>query len=691
MQRRVLHILAVCFVLVMGAIVLHTPVTMFLGMLLPSVAVIIKGWKEAILVLIAMGCLLVLIRDRSLRSMLAKDTLVRLSSAFIGIHLALSMYYFHGWHAFTAGLANDLRYVLIMVVALILSAKVTWLKKVTTRVVAIGALLVGVFGVMQLTVLPHDILQYIGYDWQPGKVAPYLTVDGDSSFIRIGSTLRGPNPLGFYAATILAISAAWLVKRYKKGLDRANGIAVALAALMSICVWFSYSRGALLAALAGLAVIVGAILWNRHRKLLWTILSSLVIVLLLVVTVFRHNQFVATVVFHDSPSSGAVVTSNEGHLSSLQNGLAAMVRQPLGGGIGSSGSASYYSDDTSTLYIENQYLLIAHESGWIGLILFVLIFSVLLRRLWKLRDDYLAYGLLASGIGLAIACFVLPVWSDDTIAYIWWGLAGVMVARYQRVGSSSSSLLRQFVEFNRKLSGMFDAHCIPNSWRVDGLKDYHDSIAPPLVRNARVIHDVGGGKLPYLGTVMDKQSNQSLIGFDIDESELAAAPQGVYDSWIVGDIGSAYLARPKRKADLVISQVVLEHVKDNVQAIKNITENTKSGGTIALFVPSRNAAFARLNLMLPQRLKETLLFGIFPEARHAQGFPAYYHLCTVRQMSTLLADNNCEIVDQKQYYQGHYFSFFVPLHILWRMYQAIGFLVVRENAADYYCLIAKKR
>lgn len=691
MTKRISYVAAGCLVLILGLITLHTPVSMLVGMLVPSAAIIVKGWKEVVLIIAALCCVAAIVCDHAFLKKTMHDRLIWIAGAFVGLHLMLSAYHFHGWYTYFAGLANDLRYIVVLVVSLIIAQKVSWTRTRIVHVAAAGAILVGVFGLLQLTVLPHDILKYIGYDWQPGKVAPYLTVDSDTSFVRINSTLRGPNPLGFYAATILTVSSAWLIMRRKEGLDRKNIIVGILAGLMAACLWFSYSRGALIAAIVGVVIVIVAAAWSRHKKVILSILGLTALALVLLMTTLRHNEFVATVVFHDSPSHGAQATSNEGHISSLESGMASMLRQPLGAGIGSTGSASYYADNTSTLYIENQYLFIAHEAGWAGLILFLALFGVLTYRLWVLRKDYLALAMFASGLGLAITSLVLPVWSDDTIAYIWWGLAGVAVYPYMSVKRAKPGWLRGFMQWNRRISKRFDEYFIPSHWRVDGLRDYHEAVVPPLLKHARIVHDVGGGKLPYLGSVVPKMKDQTLIGFDIDEQELLRAPKGVYDSWVVGDIGSSALPKPRRKADLVICQVVLEHVQDNMASIKNIVENTRKGGTVTLFVPSRNAAFARLNALLPQRLKERILFGVFPEARHAQGFPAYYHLCTASQMSKILEDNGCEIVDQRDYYQGYYFSFFTPLHVIWRLCQAIAYLFTKNRSADFYCLVAVKR
>lgn len=256
---------------------------------------------------------------------------------------------------------------------------------------------------------------------------------------------------------------------------------------------------------------------------------------------------------------------------------------------------------------------------------------------------------------------------------------------------SSGGLLRRIVRRNQQWSRQFDEKVLPERWRVDGLRHYHEELIPSMVEKADVIADIGGGKIPFVGTVVPKRQGQYVVGIDIDQAELDRAPAGLYDETIVADIGSETFTAPRKKADLVICQVVLEHVENNRKAIENIVQTVKPGGTITLFVPSRNALFARINLLLPEKLKRKLLFGIFPEMMHGQGFPAYYHLCTARDMMRLLEDQECRIERTDSYYQGNYFSFFVPVHVLWRLYQTIGYLVIGERAADYYYVQAVRR
>jgi hypothetical protein len=110
----------------------------------------------------------------------------------------------------------------------------------------------------------------------------------------------------------------------------------------------------------------------------------------------------------------------------LQNGLNKFINQPLGAGVGSTGSASLYSD--SPIVIENQYFFIAHEAGWLGLGLFIYIFGLILIYLWNKRKNWLVLGVFASGIGLAIIGVLLPVLVDDTVSIVWWGMAAVALS-----------------------------------------------------------------------------------------------------------------------------------------------------------------------------------------------------------------------------------------------------------------------
>ena len=60
--------------------------------------------------------------------------------------------------------------------------------------------------------------------------------------------------------------------------------------------------------------------------------------------------------------------------------------------------------------------------------MFVLINAGVGYLLWLRRADPLALTLFASLIGLTLVNMLSHAWADDTLAYVWWGLAGVAMA-----------------------------------------------------------------------------------------------------------------------------------------------------------------------------------------------------------------------------------------------------------------------
>lgn len=407
-------------VVIFGGIVLHAPLSVGLGVLFPQYDLLIKSWKEIVMVLLVPFAVVVITR-RKLWGELSRDWLLRLLLAYAAVHITMSIVLYQGLAATAAGLAIDLRYVLFFGLVYILIKTYPEYRLKMLIVGALGAMVVVGFGVLQLF-LPADVLSHIGYSTQ--TIAPYLTVDKNPDYIRINSTLRGPNPLGAYAVIVLTMMASLLVRaRYRlKTPGRQWGFA-AVGLASSIVLWISYSRSALVAAIVSLGIIVVIAIRRRLSVRLWLSFIVAVGVIFAVLAAGRQSSFVDNVILHDNPSTGASTTSNQGHVSSIQIGLMNAAHQPLGVGVGSTGSASLRGG--SPTIIENQYLFIAHEIGWLGLLVFVILYSLILIRLWRRRLDWVALGVFTSGIGLAIIGVLLPVWVDDTVSIIWWGLAAI--------------------------------------------------------------------------------------------------------------------------------------------------------------------------------------------------------------------------------------------------------------------------
>jgi O-antigen ligase len=103
------------------------------------------------------------------------------------------------------------------------------------------------------------------------------------------------------------------------------------------------------------------------------------------------------------------------------------VNEPLGRGVGTAGPASVYNNNNVRIS-ENYFLQVAQETGWAGLILFIAINYLIVCELWRRRNEVLARILLASLAGITFINLLSHAWTDDTLAYLWWGLTGIALA-----------------------------------------------------------------------------------------------------------------------------------------------------------------------------------------------------------------------------------------------------------------------
>ena len=422
-RLRLDHILAWLLLVILGLIVVHAPLTVFIESRWPGVGDAAKAWKE-LLLLTALLLLCVKITLSKVWGKLLQDKLLWLIGGYAVLHIVMVLAGHTTTMAAVAGLMIDLRYVAYFVAVYVFLRLCPNYIQSFYRVVLVGAVIVLGFALLQ-QVLPRDFLKYAGYS--ESTIKPYLTVDENPDYVRHSSTLRGPNPLGAYAVMALAGVVAYgmaVGRKVKDAKVKYLHLLLAIGALVAL--WSSHSRSAWIAAVAAVVLLAAV----RYRKVLsgkvaaWLVLAAVVVAA--GVYAIKDTSFFHNVVLHDNPTTGADIDSNSGHLESLIDGTAKMLASPLGSGVGSTGSASLYGD--APVIIENQYLFTAHEVGWLGLGLFVVIFTIIMIRLWKLRQSWKALAVFASGAGLAVIGLLLPVWADDTVSIIWWGLAAVVLA-----------------------------------------------------------------------------------------------------------------------------------------------------------------------------------------------------------------------------------------------------------------------
>ena len=413
----------VLLLVIFGGIVLHAPFSVGFSALFPNYELLIKSWKE-ILLGVATLILPILLTVHK-RWNIFKEPLFLCIAAFAALNIALIPLFFTGGEATLAGLLINLRFLLFFVLVYLALALYPQYTRLFIKVFVAGALVVLVFAILQLTILPNDFLKYLGYNQT--TIMPYLTVDQNVSFIRINSTLRGPNPLGAYAVIVLVLLLAFWLKAKRKITKREQFVIAILGVGGVLALWASYSRSAVLGFVVAVVLVLAATVGKKVSKTVWVILAVVALAIGGSLVAFKDTAFVTNVILHENPIEGNNVNSNDGHANSLVDGTKRVIQQPLGGGIGSTGSASLLTK--SPLIIENQYLFVAHETGWLGLGLFIAISWLLLSKLWRGRKDWFVLGVFASGVALAFIGVLLPVWVDETVAITWWGLAAIALVR----------------------------------------------------------------------------------------------------------------------------------------------------------------------------------------------------------------------------------------------------------------------
>ena len=178
-----------------------------------------------------------------------------------------------------------------------------------------------------------------------------------------------------------------------------------------------------------------------RRNLLILGLGLIIIVAILIFS-FRNNPRVQNVLFHTQTHSASKISSDQAHLTALDSSFKQVLNNPFGKGPGTSGPASVYNNHPARIP-ENYYLQIAEETGIIGIVLYLVIIILVAFKFWQNRVDELSLFLLASLIGISVVNLFLFGWADDTLSYLWWGIAGLTFASFSFKQSFSLNSLNK--------------------------------------------------------------------------------------------------------------------------------------------------------------------------------------------------------------------------------------------------------
>jgi|GEM_PF-409151 len=303
-------------------------------------------------------------------------------------------------------------------------------QKQLIKFVLIVSTIVCVLGLLQWF-LPSDVLTHFGYHKALG-VKPNFFINEDPAYPRVFATLRDPNSLGAYLLVPILLLVQQLGKAKRKRL-----IGVVLG-LHLVVLYLTFSR----AAWVGLVVGLGVLFIMSHRqkisklmKRFWPLIIVGVVLLVALVLSLRHtSQFRSIVLKIDDKNAPTELDSDEYHLHFIKQGVNGIARRPLGHGPGTAGIVSIHNDTKGQL-TENYYVQIAYEVGVVGLLIFLAIWWLSVRLLLNQRQEPLAMVLVSAAGAYAVMCLVMHLWTNEAVAYTWWGLAALTIT-YNVQGST---------------------------------------------------------------------------------------------------------------------------------------------------------------------------------------------------------------------------------------------------------------
>jgi len=271
------------------------------------------------------------------------------------------------------------------------------------------------------------------FEWAPNKalqasqVIPGKTSGSIGSY-RIISTLAGPNQLGIYLS-VLVLLAVSAVLTFKKNQEKILLGIITLIFLLPI--YFTYSRSAWLALIAGLMTI--GIFSLTKKYLVWVVygLGTVILVIVGLILFGKNSSFIQNILLRASTSGD--------HLGRVKESLTTFLKHPFGLGVGKAGLVSMRFPKHGVLINESWHLQILTELGFLGFLIYVGIIIDYFRNLYKGIKEKLTglsktfvLGALAILVAVIVHGFFLHTWTDISLVVVVWVIFGIAINISQR-------------------------------------------------------------------------------------------------------------------------------------------------------------------------------------------------------------------------------------------------------------------
>jgi O-antigen ligase len=233
------------------------------------------------------------------------------------------------------------------------------------------------------------------------------------------------NPLELASSTILALSIlAALATSDRNKIHFSNFNKIALAATL-ICIFLAFSRAAFVNYF--FTILVYAII-TKNKLILNTFYLVVISFVLYVAYLLKDEEVldfvIETVKFTNS--------SSVGHLLEWIEGINAMMVQPLGLGLGTSGRVGgSFNGNTGG---ENQFLIIGVQTGIIAMLIYLSIYILIMAYCWKWmnslkgKERQVCMALFLMKTGFIIPMMTSELESSAYISYTTWFLSGFFIS-----------------------------------------------------------------------------------------------------------------------------------------------------------------------------------------------------------------------------------------------------------------------
>jgi hypothetical protein len=368
---------------------------------------------------------------------LLKDRLVILIIAYGALTLLIAIIKDTDKDAEILGFVYNTRFLVFFLYAILL-AKLSNVRKLTKdSLLAVfgSALIVLVFGLLQYTVMPNNFLENFGYKRSNG-VLPAFFIDEKPDLERIMSTVRDPNSYGSYLIIIGSMALALLLKK-----KAYRNIALGFSALTILNLIFTFSRSAWIGFFISIIFLLAISMTKKlsKKQMKTGIIAGISVALLasVVLAASWNSYFVQNVIFHADQNT-VLEDPNELRIRFFKESISDIAADPIGSGPGTAGLASIRNNVQGTELNENYYLQIASEVGIGGLLLFISILIMVGLRLFRLApSNWIALALFASFMGIAFTNLLVHIWSNEAVAYTWWGMVGIVLI-WNRAGNTDN-------------------------------------------------------------------------------------------------------------------------------------------------------------------------------------------------------------------------------------------------------------